>query len=112
MKFIKAADVEETGVSHNPDIKKKVFLANGFIPNITTFGQATFTPGQSVDIHAHETMYEVFYILEGKASFVINGEEVIAEKDSCVVIEPKEPHSQSNPFNENVTWVYYGVAID
>lgn len=112
MKVINSNQLPETGVSHNPEIKKKVFLENGFIPQITTFAQATFRPGQFVETHVHETMYEVFYILSGKASFIIEGEEVIAEKGMIIAIEPNEKHSQSNPFDEDVTWIYYGVAID
>lgn len=84
MRLINAKDVEEIGVSHNPIIKKKVFIENGFIPKITTFGQATFKPGQLVGNHVYETMFEVFYILSGKASFIIEGVEVIAEKDSVL----------------------------
>jgi quercetin dioxygenase-like cupin family protein len=73
MKLIKLEDIPLVGVSHNPDIKKKVILEKGYIPQLMTFGQATFLPGQSVEEHSHETMFEVFYIQSGKADFVVNG---------------------------------------
>jgi quercetin dioxygenase-like cupin family protein len=112
MKAVNIIDIIETGVSHNPEIRKKVIIERGEIPQLMTFGQATFKPGQSVETHAHETMYEVFYILSGKASFIIEGEEIIATEGTTVVIDAKEMHSQSNPYSEDVVWVYFGIAVD
>ncbi|MFC1649246.1 cupin domain-containing protein [Patescibacteria group bacterium] len=99
-------------VSHNPEIKKKVILENGEIPRITTFGKAVFKPGQSVEEHKHPTMYEVFLITCGKAKLFVSGEEMIVTKDDCVVVEPNEIHSQSNPYNKDVVWIYFGVATN
>jgi quercetin dioxygenase-like cupin family protein len=110
MRLINDKDLAETGVSHNPEIKKKVYLGGDVVPPVTTFSRATFQPGQSVETHAHETMHEVFYILSGKAVFIVEGNEITVTPGSCVLIEAKERHSQSNPFNEPVTWVYFGVA--
>ena len=112
MKAINIAEIIATGVNHHPEIMKKTILERGEIPQLMMFGQATFTPSQSVDTHSHDTMYEVFYILSGKASFVIEGKEVIAEPGTTVVIEPNEKHSQSNPFETDVVWIYFGIAID
>lgn len=112
MQLINEKNVQETGVSHHPEIMKKVFISNGTIPQITTFASAVFKPGQAVETHAHETMYEVFYILSGKAVFVIEEREIVVEQGMIVMIEPKEKHSQSNPFEEDVRWVYFGVAVD
>lgn len=112
MKHISIDAIVETGVSHNPDIKKKVILDRGYIPQLMTFGQATFQPGQSVDSHKHDTMYEVFYIQSGKAVFLVDDTRVELVAGDCVSIEPGEVHSQENPFKEPVTWLYFGIAID
>lgn len=98
------------GVSHNPEIMKRVFLRSGDVPVITTFGQAVLQPGQSVTVHQHETMYEVFYVLDGVARFVIAGNTLEVKAGDCVVIEPNEQHEQLNPFSVPVSWVYFGVA--
>jgi len=112
MKIVHTNTIEEVGISHNEDIKKKVFIDKGYIPQLMNFSFATFKPGQFVETHLHKTMYEVFYIQSGKAEFIINGEKYIVQKGDCITIEAMEPHSQSNPFKENVTWVYFGIATD
>jgi quercetin dioxygenase-like cupin family protein len=112
MKIVNSASVPEVGISHNPDIKKKVFITNGNIPKLTTFGSATFKPGQFVDTHKHDTMFEVFYIQTGRARFTINNQEVELNPGDCLTIEPGETHSQINPYDEDVTWLYFGVAVD
>jgi quercetin dioxygenase-like cupin family protein len=112
MKLIHTNELPEVGVSHNEEIKKKVILEKGFIPNVATFGMATFKPGQSVPAHKHDAAYEVFYILSGKAQFIVNGETIILEPGDCITIEPGEEHPQSNSFNENLTWLYFIITTD
>ncbi len=112
MKKVNISDIQEVGVSHNHDIMKKVLIDKGEIPQLMTFGQAIFKPGQSVDEHKHETMFEVFLIESGKAIFVVKGEKVELETGDCLTIEPNELHSQSNPYDEDVRWLYFGIATD
>jgi quercetin dioxygenase-like cupin family protein len=112
MKIIKTNELPEVGVSHNPEIKKKVFIEKSEIPQLMTFGQAVLRSGQEVDEHVHPTMCEVFYILSGKAVFQINGTDYqIVEKD-CIYIESGERHSQKNPFEEDATWLYFGISTE
>lgn len=112
MKIIKLEELPLIGVSHNPEIKKKVILEKGYIPQLTTFGQATLKPGQSVDEHKHDTMFEVFYIQSGKAEFVVDGAKVIVKEGETISLEPGELHSQSNPYSKPVTWLYFGIATN
>jgi len=112
MKLIHTSTLPEIGVSHNGDIKKKVFLEKGIIPQLMMFGSATFMPGQAVETHKHDTMYEVFYIQSGKAEFVVNDQKIIVLAGDCITIEQGEPHSMRNPYLEDVTWIYFGIATD
>jgi len=112
MKIANIKNLPEVGVSHNPDIKKKVLIGNQEIPNLMMFGEAVFKPGQSVEKHSHDTMYEVFYISSGKAIFNVGGNELEVGVGDCITIEPKEEHFQNNPFNEDVRWLYFGIATD
>ncbi|MFC1710343.1 cupin domain-containing protein [Patescibacteria group bacterium] len=100
------------GLNHNPDIKKRVIIEKGYIPQLMIFGQATFKQGQIVEEHKHNTMFEVFYIQSGKADFIVNGKKVVVNKGETITLEPKELHSQSNPYSKPVTWLYFGIAID
>ncbi|PQJ73425.1 cupin domain-containing protein [Polaribacter butkevichii] len=112
MKLTHTNSLPEIGVSHNTDIKKKVFIEKGVVPQLMMFGSATFKPGQAVETHKHDTMYEVFYIQSGKAEFIVNNKKMILISGDCITIEQGELHSMSNPFSKNVTWVYFGIATD
>ena len=112
MKIVHTNQIPEVGVSHNEAIKKKVFLEEGYIPQLISFGSATFKPGQSADTHIHVTMFEVFYVLSGKVEFVVNDKKMELTEGDCITIEPRENHSQSNPYNENVTLLYFKVAAN
>lgn len=100
------------GVTNEPEIKKKVFIEKGAVPKVTIFGEAVFKPGQSVDTHKHETMYEVFYITQGKAVFTIEGVETKVSEGDCIVIEENKEHSQKNPYERDARWLYFGIATD
>lgn len=112
MKLVHTNALPELGVSHNAEIKKKVFIEKGEVPNIMMFGSAVFKPGQFVELHKHDTMYEVFYIQKGKIDFVINGETKTLVTGDCITIEQGELHSQHNNYSEDVEWIYFGVATD
>lgn len=112
MKLIHLSNIKKVGLSHDPDIKKKVILDKGYIPQLMIFGQATFLPNQEVDAHKHDTMFEVFYIQEGKAVFTIEGKAIELNQGNCISIEPGETHSQRNSFDKPVTWLYFGIATD
>jgi mannose-6-phosphate isomerase-like protein (cupin superfamily) len=112
MKLVRTSQTPEVGLSHNEDIKKKVFLEKGYIPQLMNFSSATFKPGQAVESHQHLTMFEVFYLISGSADFVVNQEKITLNAGDCITIEPGEVHSQHNPYNEDVVWLYFGIATD
>lgn len=112
MKLVHTKKLPLLSVSHNKEIKKKVFIEKGEIPKLMMFGEATFKPGQKVDLHKHDTMYEVFNVIKGKAEFIVNNKKVIVKKGDVITIEAGELHSQSNPFKKEVTWIYFGIATD
>lgn len=112
MKIVRTSILPEINTSHNSDVKKKVFIEKGYIPQLMMFGSATFKPGQEVESHKHDTMYEVFYIQNGKIDFIVNGEKIVAVSGDCITIEAGEIHSQHNPYSEDVDWIYFGIATD
>lgn len=112
MKIVDWNTLPELGLSHNQHIKKKTLVSKGEIPHLMMFGTAVFKPGDKVDFHLHEIMFEVFFIQIGKVIFEVNGEKHILTKGKCIIIEPGELHAQSNPFDEDVSWSYFGISID
>ncbi|MBU0648472.1 cupin domain-containing protein [Patescibacteria group bacterium] len=102
----------EVGIKLDPEIKKKVLIERGIVPQLMTFGEVMFKPGQRVEEHKHDTMFEVFFVQRGRAKFVVNGKEVLLKEGDCLTVEPGEVHSQANPFEGDVTWLYFGIATD
>lgn len=112
MKIIKLKDIPQEGVSHNPEIMKQVIVKNGEIPHITNVSRSTFKPGQTADPHAHETMYEVTYVLKGEIEVTSNGQTQTAKENDTIIIPPKETHSMVNKSDQDATLFYFGIATD
>ncbi|MBU1202690.1 cupin domain-containing protein [Patescibacteria group bacterium] len=112
MKIVSIKNIPGDSVSHNPEIKKKILIAKGEIPQLMTFSKAILKPGQSSQSHAHDTMYEVFFIISGKAIFNINNNETEVSEGDCITIEPNEKHFQTNPFDLDVKFLYFGIATN
>lgn len=112
MKIKNIANIPEIPANHQGEILKKVLLNKGEVPHLMMFSSATFQPNQKVEAHKHDTMYEIYFIQSGKALFVINDKEIQVKPGDCITIAPGEIHYQSNPFTEEVTWLYFGIATD
>ncbi|MDD4275142.1 MAG: cupin domain-containing protein [Desulfobacter postgatei] len=110
MKFIDVNQMKCESVSHDIDIKKKVILKNGLIPHLTNFSQSLLKPLQTTTVHKHKDMYEVFYVLSGIGSIVVNGEEFSIQKGSCIAVFPGESHSIMNNGNMDLVLNYFGLV--
>ena len=111
MKKIKSTSIEEVGVTHNPDIKKRLMIKAGEFSTIMSFGRAVFAPNQSTSAHLHSDMIEVFFILSGKGMFHTKTKKIKVEKDDYISIPAGETHWQSNPFKEPLELLYFGIKI-
>ena len=111
MKLSNINDLKEEGTSHDKNIKKKMFLQKGDIPNLMMFGSATFKSGQKVETHKHETMSEIFYIDKGNIDFEVENKKIQLKAGDCITIEAGENHSQYNPYNEDATVLYFGIEV-
>ncbi|HEY0079183.1 MAG TPA: cupin domain-containing protein [Pyrinomonadaceae bacterium] len=109
MKIISLADLTEEGVSHNPEIRKKVLLRRGEVAHLTNLSQARLAPGQSVSPHTHADLYEIFNVLSGTGTTVIDGVEHRIETGSCIVVEPGEAHTITNEGSTDLLLLYFAV---
>lgn len=112
MKLLHLTDIPIEGVSHNPEIKKQVFIKNGEVPKLTNFSTSVFKPGQSCEEHSHETMFEIYFVLSGSATLTINHSPFTINQNDCITIEPKEVHSMANNGSEDLVLLYFGIATD
>lgn len=111
MKLRTLASSPLQGVSHDPQILKRVLLRAGEVPHLTQFAQAPIAPGQHTAPHAHPDMYEIFWIEEGRGTLNLDGVEHPLLPGTCVVVEPGEVHELCNTGLQPLVVTYFGVAV-
>ena len=109
MKRVTLADVPEEGVSHDPEIRKRVLLRRGDVPRLTNFSRATFLPGQAARAHSHPNMSEVFFVERGAGVIRVDGAEQALAPGVCVAVSPGEEHEVSNTGGGELVLLYFGV---
>lgn len=109
MKITSLNNLPEQTVSHNPEITKKVMLSSRDLPHLTNFSQATFTPGQVAEAHAHQDMCEVFFVSAGRGIIRIDRREYNLTPGVCVAVEPEETHEIINTGEKNLILTYFGI---
>lgn len=72
---------------------KRVLVRDGVLPDVTQVAVAGIPADGVVEPHSHATMYEVFFVLEGDAVYVIEGNEHKVEPGDLVVVPPGAIHS-------------------
>lgn len=111
MKYISLDEINEVGVSHNPEIKKKVLILNGQIPHLMQFSRATLKPGQIANNHKHEDMYEIFNVESGEGEIIVNGSKYSLTSGVCVTVEPGENHEVINTGKVDLILTMLGMKV-
>ena len=73
LKDIPARKTAHTDRNTGNAITKQQFLEPFLVPNVAGFSVATIQRNQTVEMHSHRSMHEFFYVLEGSATFFMNG---------------------------------------
>ncbi len=109
MKRVSLAELPAEGVSHNPEIEKRVMLRRGDVPHLSAFSRARLAPGQTARGHAHAGMHEVFYVESGTGAMKVDGEEFQIGAGACVAVSPGEHHEIANTGGDDLVLCYFGV---
>lgn len=73
---------------------KEVILRGGVLPGVTQVAVATLDEGFEAELHSHPTMYEIYFVLSGKAEYRLNGVEHAVEPGDFLVVPPGTVHRQ------------------
>lgn len=111
MKLVSLSSLPAQGVSHNPEIMKRVLLQKGDLPHLTTFAQATFAPGQTTTMHSHEDMAEVFFVESGEGKMTVDGAEHALAAGVCIAVETGELHQLANTGPSPLVVTYFGIKV-
>jgi mannose-6-phosphate isomerase-like protein (cupin superfamily) len=103
------SELAEQGVSHNPEIRKRVMIAPGELTGLTNFSQARFAPGQVAAGHAHADMTEVFFVVSGRGTMRVDGERFALTPGMCVAVEPGEVHEIESAADSELVLNYFGL---
>ncbi len=96
-------------VSHNPKVRKKVWLNQHALPHLTQFAEARFPPGESAAAHRHEDLYEVFLVQSGSGRMQVEQQEIELHPGLCVTVEPGETHEIVNTGTEPLIVRYFAI---
>lgn len=91
--------------------QKFVFLKNGDSKtDLTQFAYGKFQPGESCEMHIHETMEEFFFFLEGTGEYLVNDKIIYLHKGVFLRIPAKAPHELKATGDQPLEFVYFGVS--
>ncbi len=110
MKKVLLHELPREGVSHDPQIAKQVLLRRGEVPHLNAFSRATLAPGQSARRHAHEDMFEVFFVEAGTGEMRIDAATHQLAPGTCIMVEPREQHEITNTGSADLVLIYFGVV--
>jgi oxalate decarboxylase/phosphoglucose isomerase-like protein (cupin superfamily) len=81
------------------------------LKNITYVSLAQLQPSLSYEPHEHSDHEEVYYIIRGKGSIIIENEEARFRDGDIIYIPPKSIHSITNDGEEMVEFLAFGSII-
>ena len=105
--LIKQAASILTTNSHNPDLLKNLIIKKGVIDHLLQFATATFKKGESISSHLHESMFEVFYVLNGEVDVKIGAEKLIASEGDTFWVPIGTLHSLQFQMDSKI--LYFGI---
>ena len=111
MKIVSLKDIAASTTSHNKVGRKKQMIAPGEIPHLLQFAQATINPGDIVEEHKHDGLYEIFFVESGSGDFRVNRKEYIVEKGMSITFKPHELHEVENTGDEKLVLTYFSIII-
>lgn len=90
---------------------KQVFLRNSDTPtNITQVAYGSFSQTDYCELHSHPTMEECFFFLKGTGTYWVGDEAIALHHGVFVRIPAGVPHWLEATGENQLEYVYFGVA--
>ena len=109
--IVRASDRVVESTRHGPEIQKQVILREGVLPNVTQAAIAVLAPHTHTEPHKHDTMYEVYFCLQGSATYMIGGEAVEVHAGDFFWVPPDTIHWQKTREQAHIIF-YWGISVD
>lgn len=101
MEFVKTA--------HLAGSKKVLFSGAEVDSSLTQFAFGFLPGGETVEKHAHDTMEEFFYFINGHGEYLLGQERIIVRKGVTVRVPPGVLHELQA--QEDLHFIYFGIAV-
>ncbi len=108
MDSINISEIEFTNSSHPGQLKKVIFIGSEMTSAITQVAYVELFEGEIIEEHLHDSMEEVFLVLEVNCEFCLDGVPQVLKKDSVIKIAPKIKH-KLKALTETKLY-YFGVS--
>lgn len=105
--IIKSEQIKKNPTAHNNGIIKNVIFDKTLVPHILQFAFTNFRAGDEIEQHSHETMWEIFFLLNGKILIQIDGKDVELNNNDSIVVPANTFHGFK--IIEDSTLLYYNV---
>jgi mannose-6-phosphate isomerase-like protein (cupin superfamily) len=116
MQIVRAKDLNFVPASHedikDPGCLKKVLYKRGDLAdgNLQMINWTKLPIGKAFDPHYHESMSEIFIILNGQVEMEVDKDKEILSKGDMVIIPAKAVHVMRNICSEDVNYIAMGIA--
>jgi quercetin dioxygenase-like cupin family protein len=88
MEILSVNEVKEFSMEKR--IRKKLLGSEQLISEFVCY-----EPGQSTPAHPHPKQDELFFVIEGRGTFIIDGEEVPVEESNLILVPARVKHGIS-----------------
>lgn len=95
---------------HGASVPKEVLVHSGVLPAVTQIAIATIPAGTQTEAHTHPTMWEVYYVLSGRAVYTIGDQQVEVDAGDFFAVPPNTVHCQRAIEEHRI--YYFGVATE
>ena len=89
---------------------KAVILRGGVLPGVTQVAVAVLEETDVMEPHRHDTMYEIYYVLEGEAIYHVDSAEHAVVPGDFLVVPPGAEHFQRVTKGPHKIF-YWGIAV-
>lgn len=83
----------------NPDRSNRISILKD---NITDIGLLTYKPTQTTPNHMHKDLDEVFYVISGSGSIIINDEVILITEGDTIYSPIGETHGFNNTSSDDL----------
>ena len=118
MKLIHGNQLEFVPASHEnvtaPGVFKKVLCTKADLVQgrVQMINWARLPALSSFQLHYHEDMQEVFILMKGRVSMLVDGEESVMEPQDAVLVPPMARHKMTNLLDSDAEYVVLGISTE